>query len=555
MPPSRLAIWRPRDSSASACSYWLQTEAPRPDGGVGYPGLRLRGDVVGGTPDGLAPAPYVRESRRLRAEFTVLEQHIAHPLRPDGPELFTDSVGIGCYRIDLHPRISGAGYLDLGCWPFQIPLGAMIPVRIENLLPGGKNLGVTHITNGAFRVHPVEWNVGEVGGHPGGVLPRTKRHAEGGQEPSGASRGVSVAAAAARHRALLAIAQAPVRYVMETTNRRLRIGISGSYGGMNLGDEAILEGILSQLRATIPADITVFSRNPRGHARPAQGRARRLTRVADHEGRSSRRSEQLDLFILGGGGILYDRDAEEYLREVFIAHELDVPGHPLRDQRGAPHQQSARRAVREALNASASPVITVRDRLGIGSSRTWASPRRSTSPPTPRSCSSQRSCPVDALKAEGVEFDRHLVGFSVREPGPAAPDIDPEEYYALLANAADFVVERYDAEVVFVPMEKTDVQHSHAVVAHMQKRGAGRDPEAPLFAPADPGSHGPLRVRGRHATSLPDLRGAAGNSLRGAALRIEGDRPARRSGDGHAAARKHRNRPAHRQDRSLVGHS
>lgn len=144
--------------------YWLQTEAPRPDGGQGYPGLRLRGDVVGGTPDGLAPAPYVRESRRLRAQFTVLEQHIAHPLRPHGPELFRDSVGIGCYRIDLHPRTSGAGYLDLGCWPFQIPLGAMIPVRVDNLLPGGKNLGVTHITNGAFRVHPVEWNVGEAAG-------------------------------------------------------------------------------------------------------------------------------------------------------------------------------------------------------------------------------------------------------------------------------------------------------------------------------------------------------------------------------------------------------
>jgi polysaccharide pyruvyl transferase WcaK-like protein len=60
------------------------------------------------------------------------------------------------------------------------------------------------------------------------------------------------------------------------------------------------------------------------------------------------------------------------------------------------------------------------------------------------------------------------VGFSVREPGPAAPDIDPEQYYALLANAADFMVERYEAEVVFVPMEKADVQHSHAVVAHMR---------------------------------------------------------------------------------------
>ncbi|MEU4234448.1 FAD-dependent oxidoreductase [Nonomuraea sp. NPDC026600] len=144
--------------------YWLQTEAPRPDGDVGYPGLKLRGDVVGGTADGLAPAPYIRESRRLKAEFTVLEQHMAHPLRPDGPELFTDSVGIGSYRIDLHPSASGTLYRDMGCWPFQIPLGAMIPVRVENLLPGGKNLGTTHITNGAFRVHPVEWNVGESAG-------------------------------------------------------------------------------------------------------------------------------------------------------------------------------------------------------------------------------------------------------------------------------------------------------------------------------------------------------------------------------------------------------
>lgn len=160
--------------------YWLQTEAERPDGGVGYPGLRLRPDVVG-TDDGLAQAPYVRESRRIRAEFTVVEQHIAHPLRPDGPEIFPDSVGIGCYRIDLHPRVSGRGYLDIGCWPFQIPLGSLIPIRVDNVLPGGKNLGVTHITNGCYRMHPVEWNIGEAAGFLAsfclakGVVPRQVR--------------------------------------------------------------------------------------------------------------------------------------------------------------------------------------------------------------------------------------------------------------------------------------------------------------------------------------------------------------------------------------------
>jgi hypothetical protein len=161
--------------------YWLQTEAPRPDDGHGYPGLRLRGDVVGDAGDGLAAAPYVRESRRIVAEFTVCEQHIAYPLRREGPERFADAVGVGCYRIDLHPRVSGAAYLDLGCWPFQIPLGALIPIRVENLLPAGKNLGVTHIANGAFRVHPVEWSVGEAAGTLAalclecGVMPRQVR--------------------------------------------------------------------------------------------------------------------------------------------------------------------------------------------------------------------------------------------------------------------------------------------------------------------------------------------------------------------------------------------
>jgi len=78
--------------------------------------------------------------------------------------------------------------------------------------------------------------------------------------------------------------------------------------------------------------------------------------------------------------------------------------------------------------------------------------------------------PSDTLKREGLDLQHRLVGFSVREPGPAAPGIDVEHYHALLANTADFMVARLDANVVFVPMElkKQDVQHSHAVVARMQ---------------------------------------------------------------------------------------
>ena len=68
-----------------------------------YPGLRLRGDVTG-SEDGLAQAPYIRESRRIRAEYTVVEQDLSLAVRGDkGAVTYADTVGIGMYRIDLHP--------------------------------------------------------------------------------------------------------------------------------------------------------------------------------------------------------------------------------------------------------------------------------------------------------------------------------------------------------------------------------------------------------------------------------------------------------------------
>ena len=152
--------------------YWMQTETPRPDGGQGWKGLRLRGDLAG-TADGLAKYPYIRESRRIRAEFTVLEQHVGldarvqltgRPAAEVTAESFPDSVGIGSYRIDLHPSSGGDNYIDVASLPFQIPLGALIPRRVENVLAAAKNLGVTHITNGCYRLHPVEWNIGEAAG-------------------------------------------------------------------------------------------------------------------------------------------------------------------------------------------------------------------------------------------------------------------------------------------------------------------------------------------------------------------------------------------------------
>ncbi len=155
--------------------YWMQTEAPHPGNRKeGWNGLRLRGDIVGtDETDGLAMAPYIRESRRIKALFTVTENHVGTQARAKTlgkkpgdftAEPFADTVGTGSYRIDLHPSSGGNNYIDVSSLPFQIPMGALIPQRVENLLPACKNIGTTHITNGCYRLHPVEWSIGEAVG-------------------------------------------------------------------------------------------------------------------------------------------------------------------------------------------------------------------------------------------------------------------------------------------------------------------------------------------------------------------------------------------------------
>jgi len=90
---------------------------------------------------------------------------------------FDDSVGIGQYPIDIHA--CGTSPHLPASQPYQIPLGALIPGDLSNLLAASKNIGTTHITNGAYRVHPTEWAIGVAAGAVaaeavhGGVAPRT----------------------------------------------------------------------------------------------------------------------------------------------------------------------------------------------------------------------------------------------------------------------------------------------------------------------------------------------------------------------------------------------
>jgi len=247
-----------------------------------------------------------------------------------------------------------------------------------------------------------------------------------------------------------------------------RVGITGSYGGLNLGDEAILHSIIAQLRRDLTVEITVFSRDPedtkRRHGVERAVPVRKMSRAE-----VAPEIERLDVLIVGGGGILFDAEARIYLREALIAKEKGVPVMLYAVGVGPLTHATVQAAVRECLEQV--DVITVRERSAQQVLEEAGVHREIIVTADPALLLKPEPLPRGVLKHEGLEGRRRrrLIGMSVREPGVAAPDIDPKDYHALLANAADFMVDRYDAEVVFVPMERSvlDTQHSHAVISPM----------------------------------------------------------------------------------------
>jgi polysaccharide pyruvyl transferase CsaB len=246
---------------------------------------------------------------------------------------------------------------------------------------------------------------------------------------------------------------------------RPAIGICGSYGGLNVGDEAILTVALVQLRNTVPdVELTVFTRDV-AHTRAHH----RVEHVID--ARCALRDElaaeveRLDLLLVGGGGILYDRESAHYLHLPRIAQALGVPTATYAIGAGPLERDDERRAVAEVLNRMAR--ITVRDGRARRLLEEIGVEREVTVTADPAVLLDPAPPPPHALEREGVPRDRHLVGVSVREPGGAAAGLEDGAYHRLLADAADFVAARFDANLLFVPMERQDVRHAHRVIAEM----------------------------------------------------------------------------------------
>jgi hypothetical protein len=145
--------------------YYLQHDVPRDSGsGTGYPNLKLRPDLFA-TADGLSRTPYIRESRRLRA-LTTIKEHNLIAVGARAQTRYDDSVGLArYYALDRHPCGSGpAEQTTVSAGAAQVPLGALIPEKLDALLAGSLNIGSTHISNGYYRLHPAAWSIGEAAG-------------------------------------------------------------------------------------------------------------------------------------------------------------------------------------------------------------------------------------------------------------------------------------------------------------------------------------------------------------------------------------------------------
>jgi polysaccharide pyruvyl transferase WcaK-like protein len=246
--------------------------------------------------------------------------------------------------------------------------------------------------------------------------------------------------------------------------RALRIGVLGSYGGLNLGDEAILTCVLDSLRQIRPtAERIIFSRRPE-HTQSRFGTtAMAYTGVS--QGQLMEAESGLDLLVLGGGGILHDGQAGPIMRPVRLAHKLGIPTFGYAIGAGPLTGPEEIDLVREVVEEMTD--LTVRDQESILVLEGMGVTREISVTADAAVLLEPEEFTEEMLVREGIDTQVRLVGMSVREPGRAADHLDENSYHGLLAEVADFMTRRLRAQAVFVPMERGDIAHAHAVLSAM----------------------------------------------------------------------------------------
>ncbi|MFQ5924230.1 MAG: polysaccharide pyruvyl transferase family protein, partial [Anaerolineales bacterium] len=244
------------------------------------------------------------------------------------------------------------------------------------------------------------------------------------------------------------------------------IVIAGYFGYGNLGDEAILTGMLEDLKDTLPqAECVVVSGDPaqttKSHGKQAVGWDD-LPSIIEAVRNS-------DLLIVGGGGLFHDYwpiDSHEFLSSATngLASYLSLPllSAMLRKPSmaysvgvGPLRSASARNYVRFAFDSFSA--IAVRDDESAALLRSLRANLPSGADPvvTADPAFLLKAVPIDDARAvlseAGVDLRRPVCGVNLRHWDFG---VDPARWESEVAQALDRWAEQHDGQIVFVPLQQ-----------------------------------------------------------------------------------------------------
>jgi len=250
----------------------------------------------------------------------------------------------------------------------------------------------------------------------------------------------------------------------------MKILISGYYGFGNVGDEAVLEAVVGELRRRDPqAEITVLSASPTLTAELAKIKA--IPRY--HLLKVLYEIFQTDIFLSGGGSLFQDvtssRSFWYYLFLVFLACGFRKKVVIFAQGFGPLRRKINRLFARLILNQAM--LITVRDeeayqemrKLGINSTRLHL-----TADPT-FLLAFETGEGRKILSLEGVSLNQPLLGISVRR---FSKNLELEDkVFKVLAQVIDYLVRTYHYQPVFLPFQcPEDMGEISRVMSYMSQR-------------------------------------------------------------------------------------
>ena len=270
-------------------------------------------------------------------------------------------------------------------------------------------------------------------------------------------------------------------------NHRKRIIVEGYYGCGSVGDEAILDGLLTILKEIDPVETIVISHDPENtravHHVETVGRG--LTEWILKIPRYVMRS---DCFVFGGGNLLHDNafyTLPFVIARIFLVKSFRKRFFICAQGIGPMNTRFGRILLK--IGANLADTITVRDpmsaiylnRMGIQNSLTAD---------TTFAVKLDRGKELNSSLSdeELAKDERPLIGVALRSP-LYFEHFEPENFEDAMARVADYLVKRFQARILFVPMLRPKHAFAHypriliddltvalSVLTRMKNRGDAR---------------------------------------------------------------------------------